>query len=182
MLEYLAQEFTPPNTVYVNQKVPSEFWVPGSHTISFSSHGVSFLLKIPIRSENHLPFLRLAMGKYGGDTPILRGETPKSKIHRKPHRNALCKAFTGMGSCIRVRFLGGVEPHFLVSILQMAPWVLPRTRGSQPSVTSRATSSTCTPLPTQASRPVHGGFITHVKVVFILHRQRTYPLEVSISW
>ena len=85
LLEYLAQEFTPPNTVYVNQKVPSEFWVPGSHTISFSSHGLFFLLKIPIRSENHLPFLRLAMGKYGGDTPILRGETPKSKIHRKHH-------------------------------------------------------------------------------------------------
>lgn len=54
------------------------------------------------------------MGTYGGDTPILRGETPKSKIHRKPHRNALCKAFIGMGSRTRVRFLGGVKPHLLV--------------------------------------------------------------------
>ena len=122
------------------------------------------------------------MGTYGGDTPILRGETPKSKIHRKPHRNALCKAFIGRGSHTRVRLLGGVKPHLLVSILQMVPWVLPRTRGSQPSVTSRAISSTRTPLPTQARRPVHGGFITHVKVVFILHRQRAYPLEVSVSW
>lgn len=63
-MEYLAQELTPPNTVYANQKVPSEFWVPGSHTISFSSHGVFFLLKVPIRSENHLPFLNSEVG-YG---------------------------------------------------------------------------------------------------------------------
>ena len=72
------------------------------------------------------------MGKNGGDTPILRGETPKSKIHRKPHRNTLCKAFIGMGSHTKVRFLGGVEPHFLVSILQMVPWVLPRMRAVSP--------------------------------------------------
>lgn len=144
----------------------------------------SSCLKYPsdLRTTFHFWILRLAMGTYGGDTPILRGETPKSKIHRKPHRNALCKAFIGMGSRTRVRFLGGVKPHLLVSILQMVPWVLPRTRGSQPSVTSRAISSTCTPLPTQARRPVHGGFIIHVKVVFILHRQRAYPLEVSVSW
>ena len=81
MLEYVAQEFTPPNTVYVNQKVPSQLWVPGSYTISFSSHGVFSLLKIPIRSENHLPFLNSEVG-YGeewGDTPILRGKLPNPK-------------------------------------------------------------------------------------------------------
>lgn len=36
VLEYLAQEFTPFNTIDTDQKVPSEFWVPGVHTISFN--------------------------------------------------------------------------------------------------------------------------------------------------
>jgi len=90
LLEYLAQELTPPNTVYANQKVPSEFWVPGSHTISFSSHGVFFLLKVPIRSENHLPFLNSEVG-YGEvwervsqlEIMIRMWERDESKVLRK---------------------------------------------------------------------------------------------------
>lgn len=121
-LEYLAQEFTLLNTVYINQKVPSEFWVPGLHTISFNSHGVFFLLKIPVRPEGHLPFLnsQVGFGEGRGDTPILRGETPKSKTNRKPHKHSLYKDFICVGSRTRVRSLGGAEPHFLVSILQTA--------------------------------------------------------------
>lgn len=135
-----------------------------------------------LRTTIHFWILRLAMGKNGGDTPILRGETPKSKVHRKPHRNTLCKAFIGMGSHTKVEVPGWCWATF--SGIHPPDGTLGATQdeGSQPSVTSRATSSTCTPLPTQANRPVHGGFITHVKVLFILHRQRAYPLEVSVSW
>ena len=94
-MEYLAQEVTLLNTVYVNQKVPSEFRVPGLHTISFNSHGVFFLLKIPVRPEGHLPFLnsQVGFGEGRGDTPILRGGIPKSKTNRKPQKNTLYKAF-----------------------------------------------------------------------------------------
>lgn len=111
-----------------------------------------FLLKIPVRPEGHLPFLnsQVGFGEGKGDTPILRGETPKSKTNRKPHKHTLYKDFICVGSRTRVRSLGGAEPHFLVSILQTAHWMIPRMRGSQSQChvhlcKHRATSSTCTP-------------------------------------
>lgn len=56
------------------------------------------VLKIPVRSEDDLPFLNSPAGLgCRGDTPILRRETPKSKINTKPHKPALYKTFICAG-------------------------------------------------------------------------------------
>lgn len=92
MLGYVAQEFTPPNTVYVNQKVPSQLWVPGSYTISFSSHGVFSLLKIHIRSENHQPFLNSEVGygeEWGRHTHTQRGNSQIQNTQKTTQKRPL---------------------------------------------------------------------------------------------
>lgn len=74
---------------------------------SFNPHGVFFLLKIPVRPEDNLPFLNSPVGLgCRGDTPILRRETPKCKINTKPHKTALYKAFICVGMAYQAEVPG----------------------------------------------------------------------------
>ena len=143
----------------------------------------SHCLKYPsdLRTTFHFWILRLAMGKNGETHPYSEGNSQIQNTQKTTQKCPLQGLYW-----YGVTYQGEVPGWCWAAFSGIHPpdGTLGATQdeGSQPSVTSRATSSTCTPLPTQASRPVHSGFITHVKVVFILHRQRAYPLEVSVSW
>lgn len=130
------------------------------------------------------------IGRGKEDTPILRRESPESKINTSPHKNALYKAYISVGIMYRVRFLGGTEPHFLVIHLQKACLKahegLLGTGDSGPSVLSVCVNTgqhqlPSPPLPAHLGRPFCGEFTTHTGMVFTLQRQRNYPLEVTVG-
>lgn len=124
-----------------------------------------------------------------GDTPILRWETPKSKINTKPHQSAVYKAFICVGITYQGEVLGGTEPYFLVihPAEGMSTGTLGATRyrgAVSPSVTSIYVNTgqrhaPSPPLPTHFSRPFCGELTTCTGMVFTLLRQRAYPFEVQ---